>query len=312
MSFIDAADAAYPPNYSTLPKNVSVFLGYVGAPYCTPHIWSVREAQIAKEAVGDWWPIWTVHYSPVNADYGTWCAQGMVAKLAEGYPVTHDTPVFLDVEQITINHSGRSNSRACVEAWISGMARAGYNKAYAYCTDKVGGQWLPHWTNVRPTSLPTDLVGWQYRNAGAYDLSVFDAKIAPEVKPVLKPKHDPSDPGPGKPIPTPVPHPPVVRRYTVQRGDTLSSIAKRFGFDSWRDLYKLNRRVIGSNPDLIHPGMVLDVSHSRHYTVKQGDTLSSIAKEFGVSSWREIFQMNRSTIGDNPDLIHPGMVLTIP
>lgn len=47
------------------------------------------------------------------------------------------------------------------------------------------------------------------------------------------------------------------------------------------------------------------------YTVKKGDTLSAIGKEHGVA-WREIYEANRDTIGDNPDKIFPGQELRIP
>jgi nucleoid-associated protein YgaU len=49
------------------------------------------------------------------------------------------------------------------------------------------------------------------------------------------------------------------------------------------------------------------------YTVRQGDTLSAIAKrEYGdAGAWRRIYEANRDQI-DNPDLIHPGQELTIP
>ncbi len=52
---------------------------------------------------------------------------------------------------------------------------------------------------------------------------------------------------------------------------------------------------------------------SRTYTVVGGDSLSKIAKrEYGdASKWRAIFEANRNTI-KNPDMIHPGQVLTIP
>lgn len=51
----------------------------------------------------------------------------------------------------------------------------------------------------------------------------------------------------------------------------------------------------------------------RSYTVKAGDSLSRIAeREYGdASQWRRIYEANRQTIS-NPDLIHPGQVLTIP
>jgi nucleoid-associated protein YgaU len=49
------------------------------------------------------------------------------------------------------------------------------------------------------------------------------------------------------------------------------------------------------------------------YTVKQGDTLSAIAKrEYGdANAWRRIYDANRDQL-DNPDLIHPGQELNIP
>lgn len=49
------------------------------------------------------------------------------------------------------------------------------------------------------------------------------------------------------------------------------------------------------------------------YTVKSGDTLSSIArKTTGSSSWSALYEQNKDTIGSNPNLIYPGMVLTLP
>jgi nucleoid-associated protein YgaU len=51
----------------------------------------------------------------------------------------------------------------------------------------------------------------------------------------------------------------------------------------------------------------------RTVTVKEGDSLSKIAKrELGDGNkWREIYEANRDQIKD-PDLIHPGQVLTLP
>ncbi|HEX9268171.1 MAG TPA: LysM peptidoglycan-binding domain-containing protein [Candidatus Limnocylindria bacterium] len=50
------------------------------------------------------------------------------------------------------------------------------------------------------------------------------------------------------------------------------------------------------------------------YTVDSGDNLSAIAKqELGdANRWREIYDLNKDVIGDNPDLIQPGMELKLP
>ena len=45
--------------------------------------------------------------------------------------------------------------------------------------------------------------------------------------------------------------------YKVQRGETLSGIAKKLGIPNWRTLYEQNKSVIGSNPNLIRPGQKL-------------------------------------------------------
>jgi nucleoid-associated protein YgaU len=52
---------------------------------------------------------------------------------------------------------------------------------------------------------------------------------------------------------------------------------------------------------------------ARTYTVVKGDSLSKIAQEYygDANQWRKIFEANRDSIRD-PDLIHPGQVLTIP
>lgn len=52
---------------------------------------------------------------------------------------------------------------------------------------------------------------------------------------------------------------------------------------------------------------------TRTVTVKEGDSLSKIAKrELGdANKWHAIFEANKDKI-KNPDLIYPGQVLTIP
>lgn len=46
--------------------------------------------------------------------------------------------------------------------------------------------------------------------------------------------------------------------YTINKGDTLSKIAKQHGID-WRTLYDSNQSVIGSNPNMIKVGTVIKI-----------------------------------------------------
>lgn len=94
--------------------------------------------------------------------------------------------------------------------------------------------------------------------------------------------------------------------YTVQKGDTLSAIAKRFG----TTVAKLVKDNNIKNPNLIHPGQKLNVSGSavKHYTVKRGDNLSVIAKNHGISL-DQIKKLNPQI--KNYNLIHPGQKIRV-
>ncbi|WP_309051351.1 LysM peptidoglycan-binding domain-containing protein [Streptomyces sp.] len=51
---------------------------------------------------------------------------------------------------------------------------------------------------------------------------------------------------------------------------------------------------------------------TRTYTVVKGDSLSGIAREKGIQGgWKALYRVNRTVVGDNPSLIHPGLELTI-
>jgi len=47
--------------------------------------------------------------------------------------------------------------------------------------------------------------------------------------------------------------------YTVRSGDSLSGIAAKEGISDWHSLYNNNESTIGSNPNLIYPGQVLNL-----------------------------------------------------
>lgn len=48
------------------------------------------------------------------------------------------------------------------------------------------------------------------------------------------------------------------------------------------------------------------------YTVRKGDTLSSIAARYHVKDWRSLYAANTRVIGSNPNRIKPGQRITIP
>jgi LysM repeat protein len=118
--------------------------------------------------------------------------------------------------------------------------------------------------------------------------------------------------------------------YTVQYGDTLYSIARRFG-TTVSAITAVNNI---PNPNLIYVGQQLEIptggtnpppttplppqptqvpppqppGGSTTYVVQPGDTLSSIARRFGTTVSAIVAANNIA----NPNLIYPGQVLIIP
>jgi LysM repeat protein len=62
---------------------------------------------------------------------------------------------------------------------------------------------------------------------------------------------------------------------------TPAAPAKPTGPITWKQIYDLNKDVIGANPNLIKPGQQLKMPDGSTYTVKAGDNLSKIAKNAG-------------------------------
>lgn len=107
--------------------------------------------------------------------------------------------------------------------------------------------------------------------------------------------------------------------YTVKSGDTLSTIASRYGM-TVNALVTLNGI---KNANLIYPGQSLRVADSGQgstvsqkattttptstYTVRYGDTLSAIASRYGTST-STLASINGIS---NPNWIYPGQVLKL-
>ena len=105
--------------------------------------------------------------------------------------------------------------------------------------------------------------------------------------------------------------------YFVSKGDTLWSIAKKYGVQVsdlivWNDLS--TERFLQINQQInIYPKYFVPIKKKKvnlndlTYPVKRGDTVSKIAKKFGVTGdmivqWNEL---------KNPEIIYPGQVLDI-
>ena len=108
-------------------------------------------------------------------------------------------------------------------------------------------------------------------------------------------------------IPEPVYYPSYGGTYVVQRGDTLSKIARRSGV-SLSDVLAVNPQIWDAS--LIYAGQVitLPAAAPTYYTVQRGDTLRIIANSYGTTVYS--LTLLNPTIYD-PNLIYPGQVLRV-
>jgi murein DD-endopeptidase MepM/ murein hydrolase activator NlpD len=119
-----------------------------------------------------------------------------------------------------------------------------------------------------------------------------------------------------------------IAEYTVQPGDTLAIIARRYGVTT-EEVARLNRL---ANPSLIYVGQRLVIpskgsrpiaddssptgalptaqrpSGGQVHVVQSGDTLARIAARYGISVW-SLAQANQIA---NPSVIHVGQRLLVP
>ncbi|MFT4023579.1 MAG: LysM peptidoglycan-binding domain-containing protein [Flavihumibacter sp.] len=88
-------------------------------------------------------------------------------------------------------------------------------------------------------------------------------------------------------------------------GTAPSSAAKQKLWDTYEAL----------NPDFRDSDLVMNLGVAEGgeetYTVKSGDNLSKIAKQYPGLTWKDIYEANKDKI-KNPDLIQPGWELKIP
>jgi LysM repeat protein len=104
----------------------------------------------------------------------------------------------------------------------------------------------------------------------------------------------------------------------VQRGETLSSIARRYG-TTWQAIARANGI---QNPNEIYVGQRLKIQRGSggtsggatgcrlRHTVQQGEWVWQIARRYGVSPY-DILAANGLTI-QSANTLYPGTVLCIP
>lgn len=155
---------------------------------------------------------------------------------------------------------------------------------------------------------------WQYTSSGGrLDRDVFSGDAAAWDKYATKSGSASTQ------VPAPAPSPTTKDyvEYTVVKGDTLSAIAMRYG-TTYQKIAADNGI---ANPNLIYPGQVFriykatqpsDASMANncsavYHTVKSGETLSGIAKQYGTT-YQEIARLSGIS---NPNLIYPGQKVRV-
>ena len=166
------------------------------------------------------------------------------------------------------------------------------------------------------------------------------ARPAPTAAPVgLPPLPAAAKPAPATATPATTPAAPASKAasadtYTVKEGDSIASIWRSIS-GSERGWEKLLAANPGVDPSRLKIGQVLKVPDHKAaaatdtpaatsapatktaagtYTVQSGDTLSRIAaKTLGDSKrWKEIYEANRDTLGNDPSALEVGQSIKIP
>jgi len=161
-------------------------------------------------------------------------------------------------------------------------------------------------------------VNWKTDHLSVYMIGYEEPQVNPDTGGDTPAEEIPTSPDTGDDTPAYV-------TYTVQKGDTLWAIAKKYGC-TVAEIVAANSELI-KNPNLIYAGWQLkipqagatgnapdailpDDKKTTVYIVKQGDTLWAISQKYGCTV-AEIVALNGELITD-PDLIFAGWELLIP
>lgn len=105
---------------------------------------------------------------------------------------------------------------------------------------------------------------------------------------------------------------PQFTQYTVKAGDTLFNISQAYNV-RWDSIAQINNL---SEPYVLHAGQSLKIPQAttsqvsgKIYTIKTGDTLASIAKQYNITV-DDIIAVNPNL--QKSELITPGQVIKLP
>lgn len=96
-------------------------------------------------------------------------------------------------------------------------------------------------------------------------------------------------------------------------GTVTSEAEKNAIWDAIKTVPDWRNEVVADLKVVPKPGVSAPVSSMKTYTVKKGDTLSAIARDYlgDAKEYMQIFNANKDQLTD-PDEIKPGQVLKIP
>ncbi len=103
-----------------------------------------------------------------------------------------------------------------------------------------------------------------------------------------------------------------VIKYKVQQGDSLFGIARRFGITP-ETLLWANYAVLHDNPDLLKPGLTLNIPpvNGVYYKWKEGDTFESVARKFHTTA-DAIIKFEGNHIDPLNPKVKPGTWVMVP
>lgn len=226
------------------------------------------------------------------------------------YPVAVDIESSEATENLSANEVVDIAKTFCETVEEAGYYVIIYSNLYFFNTklnsDELNryDKWLAQWTSKPTFDRPFGM--WQYSSSGSkpgINGNVDLDKAFKDYPAIIKAANLNNSNGTNTPS--------TEVNYVVKKGDTLSGIASKYG-TTYQFLASYNNI---SNPNKIYPNQIIKIPVNNNenpntYVVKKGDTLSGIASRFGLD-WKTLYEKNKDVIGNDPNVIKPGQILTL-